>query len=186
MSKTDRKKKLNAKKRAVAEAARRGDILAVTPKREPSGRRAKPRGGWNQNEPTKEAKARRAALLPKGNGCMDDWVDVAESTGRIDAWCAEALRRYRGYLRAFARKAGVPGVAVLSDVRGLPTEAEGEEEEFQRIKDMLAKAEQALKLASRRDSDTLEQCIRSQAMPTDGQLERIENAAKPLAEAMGV
>lgn len=186
MSKTDRKKKLNAKKRAVAEAARRGEILAITPKREPSGRRAKPKGGWNQNEPTKEAKERRAALLPKGNGCMDDWIDVAESTGKILPCTAETLRRYRGLIRAFARKAGVPGVAILSDVRGLPIEADGEDEAFRQIKDMLDKAEQAMKAAHWRDVDTLEQCIRSPSMPTSAQFERIRRAVTPLSEAMGV
>lgn len=189
MSKTDRKKKLKAKKRAIAENARRGEILASTPKRKPSGRRKEPKGGWNQSGPTPEEKARREALLPNGRGCVDDWIDVSEGTGLLAPRLAEALRRYRGYIRAFAKMAGAPGVSALSDVRGAPLDADAEEEaakEFRRLRNALEGIEDALKQAHWKDSDTLEACIRAQGMPTSLQMDRIRKAAAFVADALGV
>lgn len=189
MSKTDRKKKLAAKKRAAAEAIRRGEILVGTPRREPSGRRAKPKEGWNTPGPTKEVKARREALLPNGHGCTDDWIDVAESTGLLVPRHAEALRRYRGLIRQFARMAAVPGVSVLSDVRGAPLDAEQEEEqarEYRRVRNALEAAEIALKACHWRDVDVLDGCVRSPAMPTAAQMEKVRRCADTLVVWAGV
>lgn len=189
MSKTDRKKKLAAKKRAIAETARRGEILVKTPKRKPSGRRKEPRGGWGQAGPTPEVKARREALLNGKPGDVDCWIDVSEATGLLAPRLAEAIRRYRGYIRAFAKMAGAPGVSALSDVRGAPLDAEAEEEaakEFRRLRNALEGIEDALKRAHWRDSDTLEACIRAQGMPTSAQMDRIRKAAAFVADALGV
>lgn len=189
MSKTDRKKKLAAKKRAIAESVRKGVILASTPKRKKCGRKAEPKGGWGQAGPTPEVKARREALLPNGQGCTDDWVDIGQGCGLLTPRIAEALRRYRGYIRAFAKMAGAPGVSALSDVRGAPLDADAEEEaakEFRRLRNALEGIEDALKRAHWRDVDTLEGCIRSIAMPTSAQMARISRAAAFVADALGV
>lgn len=189
MSKTDRKKKLKAKKRAVAEAVRKGEILASTPKRKKCGRKAEPKGGWGQAGPTKEAKSRRETLLRGRPGDVDCWIDVAQAHGFLVPRLAEALRRYRGYIRAFAKMAGAPGVSALSDVRGAPLDPEAEEEaakEFRHLRSALDGIECALRQAHWRDADVLEACIRSQSMPTAGQLQRIQRAALPLADWLGV
>lgn len=189
MSKTDRKKKLNAKKRAVAEAVRKGEILAKTPLKKPCGRRKEPKGGWNQAGPSKEAKERRQVLLRGLTGDIDCWIDVAQAHGLLVPRLAEGLRRYRGYIRAFAKMAGAPGVSALSDVRGAPLDPEAEEEaakEFRRLRNALECIEDALKDAHRKDADVLEACIRAQGMPTSLQMERIRRAAMFVTEALGV
>lgn len=189
MSKTDRKKKLAAKKRAIAESVRKGAILASTPKRKKCGRKAEPKGGWGQAGPTPEVKARREALLNGKPGDVDCWIDVSEATGLLAPRLAEALRRYRGYIRAFAKMAGAPGVSALSDVRGAPLDADAEEEaakEFRRLRNALEGIEDVLKQAHWKDVDTLEACIRSPGMPTGNQMDRIRKAAAFVAEALGV
>jgi hypothetical protein len=189
MSKTDRKKKLAAKKRAIAESVRKGVILASTPKRKKCGRKAEPKGGWGQAGPTPEVKARREALLPNGQGCTDDWVDIGQGCGLLTPRIAEALRRYRGYIRAFGKLTGAPGVSTLSDVRGAPLDVDAEEDaarEKRRLQNLLEAIEDALKQAHWRDADVLESCIRSHGMPTSAQMQRISRAAVHVAEALGV
>lgn len=186
MSKTDRKKKLAAKKRAIAESVRKGVILASTPKRKKCGRKAEPKGGWGQAGPTPEVKARREALLPKGHGCTDDWIDLAEGTGLLVPRLAEALRRYRGYIRAFGKMTGSPGIWSKGAVTGQMGETEAEEIEYRRLKTALEGIEIALRQVHRKDEDTLAKYINSPATPLASEMDRIRRAAVPVAEYLGL